>query len=378
MQEIVKYHNDLNKIKLPKFTEIEQDLLMGILVQVKNGNNKIELYPQDFKFTKKNYTDKELGHILYTLRNKLFKADFMILVEDKKRGLIGEEYVNLFKKFVLWYDTYSSLDANILSVTLEINPEFAYLVEQLTANFTRFELAEFIALSGKYTKTLYRLLKQYRQTGYMRMEWEEFKRILDIPECYRQIDIDQQILKPAIKELTAERNLFDTKRIPFKDLTYTKIKGKGRGRGGNVIAIEFSFKKQADFLTKDEQIEFLRAENTELAKEAFNNNMAQAENQELKERIEKLEKISYGIGLSAYCGLKYYSDKGEVLRVLDFMDIPNSSDQNKYKAEILNEKTKETFFVYVESPKHLLNIISKNERDLILNNQEIINRRIKK
>ena len=244
MQEIVKYHNDLNKIKLPKFTEIEQDLLMGILVQVKNGNNKIELYPQDFKFTKKNYTDKELGHILYTLRNKLFKADFMILVEDKKRGLVGEEYVNLFKKFVLWYDTYSTLDANILSVTLEINPEFAYLVEQLTANFTRFELAEFIALSGKYTKTLYRLLKQYRQTGYMRMEWDEFKRILDIPEKLKMCDIDKDILKPAIKELTAERNLFDRARIPFKDLSYTKIKGNGRGRGGNVIAIEFRFKPE--------------------------------------------------------------------------------------------------------------------------------------
>ena len=105
--------------------------------------------------------------------------------------------------------------------------------------------------------------------------------------------------------------------------------------------------------------------------------MAQAENQELKERIEKLEKISYGIGLNAYCGLKYYSDKGETLRVLDLMDIPNSSDSNRYKAEILNEKTKETFFIYLESLKHLMNIISKNEADLIIHNQEIINRRIK-
>ena len=105
--------------------------------------------------------------------------------------------------------------------------------------------------------------------------------------------------------------------------------------------------------------------------------MAQAENQELKERIEKLEKISYGIGLNAYCGLKYYSDKGETLRVLDLMDIPNSSDSNRYKAKILNEKTKETFFIHLESLKHLMNIISKNEADLIIHNQEIINRRIK-
>lgn len=377
MQEIVKYHNDLNKIKLPKFTEIEQNLLFGMLVKIKN-NSECEFSANELRnfVSDKNPTNAELFNYASTLGDKFFKADFTEIRKINEKENAKTTY-NLFKEYTIFFLD-NGYEKTLTRIKIEINEIFAYLVEQLTANFTRFELAEFIALSGKYTKTLYRLLKQYRQTGYMRMEWEEFKRILDIPEKLKMCDIDKDILKPAIKELTAERNLFDTKRIPFKDLTYTKIKGKGRGRGGNVIAIEFSFKKQADFLTKDEQIEFLRAENAELAKEAFNNNMAQAENQELKERIEKLEKISYGIGLSAYCGLKYYSDKGEVLRVLDFMDIPNSSDQNKYKAEILNEKTKETFFVYVESPKHLLNIISKNERDLILNNQEIINRRIKK
>lgn len=379
MNEIVKYHNDFNKIKLPSFTEQEQNLLYGILTRIKdNETNTIKFLPSELmEFTTQNYTNKELGDILYILRDKFFKADFMILIEDKEREMIGKEWINLFETFKLWYPKGDKEYNHLLSVEMKVNPRFTYLVNELTANFTRFELAEFIAISGKYTKTLYRLLKQYRNTGYLKMEWSEFKRILDIPECYRQIDIDQQILKPAIKELTKERNLFDITRIPFENLTYTKLKGKGRGRGGNVIGIEFSFKKQTDFLTKDEQIKFLKAGYEELATEAFKNNMAQAENQELKERIEKLEKISYGIGLNAYCGLKYYSDKGETLRVLDLMDIPNSSDSNRYKAEILNEKTKETFFIYLESLKHLMNIISKNEADLIIHNQEIINRRIK-
>ena len=379
MQEIVKYHNDLNKIKLPSFTEQEQNLLYGILTRIKdNETNTIKFLPSELmEFTTQNYTNKELGDILYILRDKFFKADFMILIEDKEREMIGKEWINLFETFKLWYPKGDKEYNHLLSVEMKVNPRFTYLVNELTANFTRFELAEFIAISGKYTKTLYRLLKQYRNTGYLKMEWDEFARVMDIPADYRQTDIDQFILKPAIKELTKERNLFDTKRIPFKDLSYTKIKGKGRGRGGNVIGIEFSFKKQTDFLTKDEQIKFLKAGYEELATEAFKNNMAQAENQELKERIEKLEKISYGIGLNAYCGLKYYSDKGETLRVLDLMDIPNSSDSNRYKAEILNEKTKETFFIYLESLKHLMNIISKNEADLIIHNQEIINRRIK-
>ncbi len=51
-------------------------------------------------------------------------------------------------------------------------------------DFTRFELAEFVELEGKYTKTLYRLLKQYRQKGLMMMDWQKFKEIMDIPKAF--------------------------------------------------------------------------------------------------------------------------------------------------------------------------------------------------
>lgn len=67
---------------------------------------------------------------------------------------------------------------------------------------------------------------------------------MDIPENYRQIDIDQRILKPAIKELSKERNLFDQIRVPFKNLFYEKEKTAGRGRGGKVSGITFTFKPE--------------------------------------------------------------------------------------------------------------------------------------
>ncbi|MBR8637406.1 replication initiation protein, partial [Campylobacter coli] len=103
----------------------------------------------------------------------------------------------------------------------------------------------FLSLSGKYKKTLYRLLKQYRTTGKAYFEWEEFCRIMDIPENKTTGDIDKFILKPALKELTKERNLFDQVRVPFKNLAYEKEKQKGtRGRGGKVIGITFTFKPE--------------------------------------------------------------------------------------------------------------------------------------
>lgn len=247
MKEIVKYHNDFNKIKLPSFTAQEQNMLFGILMKLKNkGTNKeISFTPQELlSFSTDNLSNKALGDMLFILRDKFFKANFTILIEDKERDLVGKEIINLFQSFKLWYPKGDTNYNHLQRVELQVNPRFEYLINEITSNFTRFELAEFMELSGKYTKTLYRLLKQYRNTGIAKFEWSEFLRIMDIPENYRQIDIDARILKPALKELTKERNLFDQQRIPFQNLTYEKIKGKGRGRGGNVIGIVFKFKPQ--------------------------------------------------------------------------------------------------------------------------------------
>ena len=388
--DVVKYHNDFNKIKLPSFTELEQNLLFRIISKVKESKDEyIFIETKEIRkwVQKKDLSNYELYQKLKNLRNNFFKADFTIIRKTPipEKNLVREEEIttNLFKIF--WISAIRMLDesdyvtkenfSELEGITLQVNTEFAYLINELTANFTAFELEEFIALSGKYTKTLYRLLKQYRNTGYLKMEWDEFFRIMDIPENYRQTDIDERILKPAIKELTKKRNLLDQVRVPFENLTFTKIKSKGRGRGGKVIGIEFSFKKQTELLTKDEQIKALREENAELTKEVFENNIAKAENEELKQKIDKLEKIAYGIGLKAYCGLKYYSEKNETLKVLDFNEVKNSSDSNRYVAEILNERTNKSFFIYLESPKHLLNIISKNEKDLFFHNQELIEKR---
>ncbi|MDC7791857.1 replication initiation protein [Campylobacter coli] len=256
MSEIVKYHNDFNKIKLPSFTEQEQNLLCFLLTKIKEKeeNEIFSIYPKDLiGFSGKNLSNRELTEILNSFEEKFFKADFTIIVKDEVKNLIGKMRVNLFNHFVIWKETRTDWDMEIgdglfwqefTRIDIEVNKHFEYLINQLTANFTAFELAEFIALSGKYTKTLYRLLKQFRTTGKAYFEWEEFKRIMDIPENYEMHNIDKWILKPAIKELSKERNLFDQIRVPFKNLAYEKEKAKGRGRGGKVSGISFTFKPE--------------------------------------------------------------------------------------------------------------------------------------
>lgn len=289
----VKYHNDFNKIKLSKLTELEQNLLFGIIAKVKEkkSGTLTSIYSQDLKnLAGKNLTNRELTDFLFSLKEKFFKADFTILIKDEERKLIGNATINLFQEMVLWFNKENvsiynmDFECDFSHIDLMLNPRFEYILNDLFQNFTRFELAEFIALSGKYTKTLYRLLKQYRQTGQMQMEWGEFLYVMDIPLSYEQKHINAYILKPAIKELTKQRNLFDTKRVPFKNLQYEKIKEKGfggRGQGGKVVGIKFTF------ISETKEIE------AKLEKENPKNNID----------IEKLKKL--------YKGRNYCDSRGK-------------------------------------------------------------------
>ncbi len=206
--------------------------------------NKVTFYPSDLRsIFKSDYTNESLLEFSLSLREKFFKADFTI-IEKTTRGekeVEAHKTINLFTEFAIY--VYAS-SKDLESIEIQVNPQFEYILNQLTANFTAFELAEFIALSGKYAKTLYRLLKQFRTTGKAYFEWEEFCRIMDIPQDYRQSEIDKRILKPAIKELSKERNLFDQVRVPFKNLAYEKEKTAGRGQGGKVSGITFTFKPE--------------------------------------------------------------------------------------------------------------------------------------
>lgn len=327
MQDIVKYHNDFNKVKLPSLTEQEQNIFFGIISKIKTkGEGKIgrvtiistpkqisysketiKFTPQELlEFSTENLTNKALGDLLTTLREKIFKADFTMLIEKDDEDLIGKVIINLFETFALLYPKNDTEYNNLLRVEMTIHPYFAYLVNELRADFTRFELAEFIALSGKYTKTLYRLLKQFRQTGWAEWDFKEFKDLLDIPEDYEMCNIDQRILKPAIKELTQERNLFDFgKRIPFKDLKYTKIK-----KGGNkVTAIRFEWKKEKVQEGLESLTEKAKITNTTYTKEP---------------------------NLKAYCGL--------------YVDIPTT--QGRVTGKITN--------IYETNEKIIMEIIDEN------------------
>lgn len=242
--EICRYHNDLNKVKLPQFNELQLNLFyhlihkmrhkkQGELVEFSSDEIQKMLGQQTYRFN-----NAEILEITKSLFMRLFQANF------KRIYPTSEEYINIFKIMKIEYDDKENTRIN--GIKLETNEHFEYLLGELNANYTEFELAELVAISGKYTKLLYTHLKQYRATGEWLVKWGDFKELLDIPKNYRPCDIDTFIIKPAIKELTAERTLFDQKRIPFKNLKCEKLTQNKEPNRRKLTPywIRFTFKKE--------------------------------------------------------------------------------------------------------------------------------------
>ena len=220
--EIVRYSNQFNAQALRRFTALDLDLLMAIAARVRDK----EIDEVTFTFeelrrlahVKKNLTDKELAARIVEVNDRLLACRFKF--QDDSRTV----QFTLFSGFETDWKTRKLLVA--------VNPRFSFLLNDLTSQFTRFELAEFTALKSSYAKETYRRLKQFRQTGVWKVSLAEFRRLLDIPDSYRISHINSRVIKPIEDELKPLMNL----KVHRK---YLKKK-PGRGRA-SLVGFEFEF-----------------------------------------------------------------------------------------------------------------------------------------
>jgi len=218
--EVVKFNNDMNTVALRKFNSTEINLLMSICSRVRDQDLKYVEFDFNYLKTLIKYPYNDINSFVNTLDsayNKLLKCNIRIGNDIK------------WTRFVLF--TKYTIDVENQTVTIGVNEEFKYVLNELTSNFTRFELEEFVDFKSTYTKEFYRRMKQFRSTGFWKCNIEEFRNLLDIPEKYRIVDIDKYVLKPVVKELGEKYNLQIEKKYGFNG-------GRGRSR---VIGFEFRF-----------------------------------------------------------------------------------------------------------------------------------------
>lgn len=227
MNEIVSTSNVLTDLPLRKFNANELDLLMVMCQRLKNkGTTEISLSFREIR-NLAHYKPKDTTQLAEDIRStnkKLLELNIM-LRDDEKPGRTVQ--FALFKRFI------TDEKAQLLEVS--VNEEFQWILNKLIGapeGYTSFELRQFVELKSSYSKTCYRQLKRYKDTGWWEVDINDFRRLLDIPKSYRMANINQTVLKPIEDELSSIFKHFSITKIP--------IKKSGRGRP-KIEKIRFDF-----------------------------------------------------------------------------------------------------------------------------------------
>lgn len=190
---LVAYDNVLNEINFAKFTSTDLDFFMCVLSAVANEGTTIVQIPLNEIKVMTGYEQKgdRFRTDLKSMNKKLLSLNTEII---KPNG--DEDQFVLFTRFT------TNKDKAYLEV--KINEEYTFLLNELARQFTELKLSEFVSLKSKYSKNLYRILRQYdnAESGWFRASVEDIRNKLDIPKSYSNKHIMDKAIKPAIKDLS--------------------------------------------------------------------------------------------------------------------------------------------------------------------------------
>lgn len=244
-KEIVKFHNDVNKIKFSNFNLYHYKVFYTICAEVlEKGIDEVVI---DFSVLKKNLdlrtsktvTDMYLKNILLETSEKLSQINFNI------ENRFFEGFCTLFTDFYIPKSGEKKL-------YVRVNEKTKYILNNLVRNFTLANLQLLNSLTSKYSYRLYLELKQFQNIkdkfekdgkfySWRNFEIQNFREIMDIPESYRMKDIDKRVLNSSIEELNQY----------FEDIYFIKVKKSNKVTN---IIFYFIFKKSDFTLAVSENI----------------------------------------------------------------------------------------------------------------------------
>jgi plasmid replication initiation protein len=226
--ELIKYHNDINTLKLGSFGEKELDVFFSIIFKMRDkGTEEITLYY------------KELHKLAATSRHNPRMYKYIIGLDGKLLGLNQKMILpdgatrnfNLFE----YIDTKEDWDF----IRVKVTETFSYMLNDLIGNYTKFDLKALVGLKSGYSKQLFKLLKQYEGKGPYSWYWvelEEFKELLGVIPDYSTTNFNKWVLKPIEKELSKLFHNFQVHKL-------TK-EGEPVGRGKKTHSLKFTWEKK--------------------------------------------------------------------------------------------------------------------------------------
>lgn len=207
----VKFENSLNGINkdspfaiIGKLKVVQSDIFMAIIAQFwEKQSNILHFSSNDLRRLiryNKSVSEKEFADIIQSTFDELQS----VFIKQKQEREDGTHMVrmNLFQV--------SDINETTNEATVQISPAFVYLFNNFTkeTQFTRFSLLQYINITSKYTKNLFRLLKEKRVYGHREFTPKELKEYLSIPKSYSASNIQERILKRAYIDLSPDFEQF--------------------------------------------------------------------------------------------------------------------------------------------------------------------------
>ncbi|ECL3871417.1 replication initiation protein, partial [Campylobacter upsaliensis] len=249
------YRNELNVLSFPKFTAMDFNIFFTICYYASNHYKKygmkklIRSFKNEFK---KDYDEKDdinfveikfddLRIFMPQIKNKkrffneiydLVKYKLRFVGVDRIKSTLGQVDKGKFLPFFYEFDVDNEEELLRVKIT-----SYAYSLLNEFGNFMSFDMNEFCSFENKYTKTLFRLLKQYENSNAyideknphikaITMSKDEFKKFMDTPDNYESKDLERKVIKPSIKEIKSKTSYFNGsthKSYSIQMIDYEKI-----------------------------------------------------------------------------------------------------------------------------------------------------------
>ena len=348
MGELVIFENEMNKLQLGNLSKKSMDIFMALCFKMKNRG--VKHIVMDFSEVKnlsgyKHNGDKDKNFIIdiESMTDPLLSVNSKIIAK-KKDG----------KTVIYKFDLFPTFIINESTQTLEVgvNPDFQWLLNEFE-NYTSLDLEEIVAFKSKYTKNLYRLLRQWKSVGKLIVgnggqepSIEDFRKKIGVKDSYTTKEMLRSCIDVAVREINASDG-------SIKNLKYEKKYANRRGRP--LTQIIFTWKKKGAKQKKVDDItaesvyftvqdilknnpEFKEDDLISIAKAAKNNGVSVLD---VKRRITYVLKRDGVVNKTGYiiALMRKFNDAVEIRGVANsFNDFEhNNYDFDELERELLNE-----------------------------------------
>lgn len=327
--DIVKYNNSLNKLKMGKLEEKELELFFALCLELKEkGTADVFINITDFK----NRYNMGRSNVRFEKYLEVVLDKFLetkMIIKTAKTLEMG----NFFRKFKI------DFQKNLLYV--QVDNDYSFILNDLVEMYTQFSFKQYQELKSKYAKRLMPRLAQWNGTKSIEFEKEDLFEILGASESYKNdlSSFNKRILKPASTEL----------KTVFYNLKVKPIKNNNKNTTNKIKSYLFSWSAKPKEIEVAEEVKTLEISKTlkTLLDEAIKN-----------PRLEILEKPS----ILEYL-LKHYE---ESIIILGIRQLLNSNIKTKIKTR----KYITTSLDQLKS-KENIKIVTKEEKKVIENKEKV-------